>query len=165
MSFARGPLTPAQQELVDLVKTGYQTAMDTANAGIAQYKKARESQIKKFDAMRQEKGDDAVEESQYDLVRNFYYPVAEVAKTVDKVFKKGKRVMPHTLGHGIGLECHESPRLSSAQDNDWTLRPGMIVTLEPGLYDAEAGGVRWENDFLVRDDGIEQLTQSGIVEM
>ena len=81
----------------------------------------------------------------------------------DEVFAKAKRVMPHTLGHGIGLEIHEFPRVSSKQDEKAVFKPGMIVTLEPGLYDPKLGGVRLENDVLITKDGNEVITHSKII--
>lgn len=57
----------------------------------------------------------------------------------------------HGLGHGIGLQTHEGPSLNPR--NETTLRPGMIVTVEPGLYYPEWGGVRWEYMVLVTEDG------------
>jgi Xaa-Pro aminopeptidase len=62
----------------------------------------------------------------------------------------------HSLGHGIGLAVHEQPRL--APDQDRTLRPGMVVTVEPGIYLPDWGGVRIEDDLLVTPDGCEVLT-------
>ncbi len=62
----------------------------------------------------------------------------------------------HGLGHGFGLQIHEEPRMSSANDRE--LRPGMVVTVEPGIYLAGWGGVRIEDDVLVTDDGHEVLT-------
>lgn len=60
----------------------------------------------------------------------------------------------HSLGHGIGLETHEAPRLAA---HDTTiLKPGMVVTVEPGLY-FPWGGVRWEYMVLVTDTGSEIL--------
>lgn len=62
----------------------------------------------------------------------------------------------HGLGHGIGLDIHEGPRLSAASDSE--LKPGMIVTVEPGIYLEGWGGVRIEDDCLVTRDGCEVLT-------
>jgi Xaa-Pro aminopeptidase len=62
----------------------------------------------------------------------------------------------HGLGHGIGLDIHEAPRLNSA--NDKPLKPGMVVTVEPGIYLPGWGGVRIEDDILVTKSGHEVLT-------
>ncbi|WP_256128344.1 M24 family metallopeptidase [Desulfolutivibrio sulfoxidireducens] len=61
----------------------------------------------------------------------------------------------HSLGHGIGLETHEPPSLSPYAEGK--LAPGMVVTVEPGLYYPDWGGVRWEYMVLVTDDGAEIL--------
>jgi Xaa-Pro aminopeptidase len=57
----------------------------------------------------------------------------------------------HGLGHGTGLAVHEGPRLSPLKDT--TLESGMIVTVEPGIYLAEWGGVRIENQVVVGQNG------------
>jgi len=62
----------------------------------------------------------------------------------------------HSLGHGIGLAVHELPRL--APDQKRRLAPGMVVTVEPGIYLPGWGGVRIEDDVLVTPDGCEILT-------
>lgn len=56
----------------------------------------------------------------------------------------------HSLGHGIGLEVHEAPRLSIR--NEQKLQTGMVVTVEPGLYYGDYGGVRWEYMVLITED-------------
>ncbi|HEY2412696.1 MAG TPA: Xaa-Pro peptidase family protein [Pirellulaceae bacterium] len=62
----------------------------------------------------------------------------------------------HSLGHGLGLAVHELPRL--APDQDRKLAPGMVVTVEPGIYIPNLLGVRIEDDVLVTTDGHEILT-------
>jgi len=61
----------------------------------------------------------------------------------------------HGLGHGIGLDIHEGPRV--AQLGDTTLKAGMIVTIEPGVYLPGVGGVRIEEDILVTATGATNL--------
>jgi len=62
----------------------------------------------------------------------------------------------HGLGHGIGLDIHENPRMSFL--SEMVLKPGMIVTVEPGIYLPGFGGVRIEDDVLVTKDGCEVLS-------
>lgn len=62
----------------------------------------------------------------------------------------------HGLGHGIGLETHEAPRVRANSDD--VLETGMVITVEPGIYIPGWGGVRVEDDFLVTKDGAVRLT-------
>jgi Xaa-Pro aminopeptidase len=62
----------------------------------------------------------------------------------------------HSLGHGIGLNIHEGPRLAAISEQ--ILEPGMVVTVEPGIYIPNVLGVRIEDDILVTKDGFEVLT-------
>ncbi len=61
----------------------------------------------------------------------------------------------HGLGHGTGLAVHEAPRLSPLRDTP--LQSGMIVTVEPGIYLPDWGGVRLEHQVVVRPDGAEVM--------
>lgn len=61
----------------------------------------------------------------------------------------------HGLGHGIGLDIHEGPRVARLGES--TLKPGMIVTIEPGVYLPGVGGVRIEDDILVTATGASNL--------
>jgi Xaa-Pro aminopeptidase len=63
----------------------------------------------------------------------------------------------HGTGHGLGLEIHESPRLGTYSTGP--LRPGHVVTVEPGLYYPEIGGVRLEDVALVTNNGARNLTR------
>jgi Xaa-Pro aminopeptidase len=62
----------------------------------------------------------------------------------------------HGLGHGIGLQVHEAPALRP--NSEVLLQPGMVVTVEPGIYLPGWGGVRLEDDVLVTPEGCEVLT-------
>ena len=66
------------------------------------------------------------------------------------------RFFDHGLGHGLGMEIHEAPRLR--KESQTILQPGMIVTVEPGIYLPDWGGIRIEDDVLVTSEGCEILT-------
>lgn len=102
------------------------------------------------------------------------------AKDVDKIARdyiisKGYPAIPHSLGHGVGLEIHESPRLSSSSKD--ILKEGMVFSIEPGIYlPAEAsakvgisnfGGIRIEDLVVLEKSGPRLLTYSkkGLIEL
>jgi Xaa-Pro dipeptidase len=86
------------------------------------------------------------------------------ARKADEVFQAAGWKMPHALGHGIGLDAHERPLLhAQGGGSDTSLAPGMVFTIEPGLYHPEHGGVRWENDVLMTESGPKVLTNAKII--
>lgn len=84
-------------------------------------------------------------------------PCAAVDARAREVFEQAGAAshFNHSLGHGVGLETHEGPRLSPSSDA--ILEKNMVVTVEPGLYYPEWGGVRWEYTVLVGENGAEIL--------
>lgn len=63
----------------------------------------------------------------------------------------------HSLGHGVGLEIHENPTIRKTTPNEEILKPGMVITIEPGIYIPEHFGVRLEDTIVVTDTGFENL--------
>jgi Xaa-Pro aminopeptidase len=63
----------------------------------------------------------------------------------------------HGLGHGLGMDVHEEPYFNNLQ-TDVLLEPGMVMTVEPGVYLPGVGGVRIEDDVLITDGGCEVLS-------
>jgi Xaa-Pro aminopeptidase len=84
--------------------------------------------------------------------------VAEVDAAGRKVLKKAGlgRYFTHSTGHGVGLEIHEGPRIAAGQTE--RLRPGMVITIEPGVYFPGKWGVRIEDMVAVTETGCEVLT-------
>jgi len=83
---------------------------------------------------------------------------SSVDKATAKVFKKAgfDKLTRHHTGHGLGLEGHEPPWLDIG--NEAVLKPGMIVSCEPGIYEPGFGGFRHSDTVLITEDGTEIIT-------
>jgi Xaa-Pro aminopeptidase len=84
----------------------------------------------------------------------------DVDEAARSVLRKAKleRWFTHSTGHGVGLEIHEGPRIAVRQEQ--ALEPGMVVTIEPGVYLPDEFGVRIEDMVLVTERGHEVLTKA-----
>jgi Xaa-Pro aminopeptidase len=106
----------------------------------------------------------------YDLVLRAQLAALEVIKPgvmAREVDLAGRRVIEeagygeyfgHGIGHGVGLNVHEKPSVGKTSED--VLKPGMVITIEPGIYIPGFGGVRIEDLVLVTEDGKKNLTAS-----
>ncbi len=130
-TFVKGEPSPELEKMYDAVLEGQEVALQMMRAGVNG--------------------------------RDVHHKVSEVLhergyKTLQHDQKPGEPLQEgfiHGTGHGVGLEIHEAPRISSADEE---LVPGDIVTVEPGLYDPKVGGVRIEDLVVVTEDGCRNLT-------
>ena len=79
-----------------------------------------------------------------------------IARTSIRQYGYGQQFI-HTTGHGVGLDIHEPPSLNWS--NDQPLKPGMVITIEPGIYLPDHFGLRYENTILIGEKHSEVLTK------
>jgi len=103
---------------------------------------------------------DAVKQAQLSAIESVRpgCSVAQVDAAARKVLRGAGvgRYFTHSTGHGVGLEIHEAPRVAPGQDE--VLQPGMVITIEPGVYFPGKWGVRIEDVVAVTAQGCEVLT-------
>lgn len=88
--------------------------------------------------------------------KTFAFEVDKIARNL--IESEGFESIPHSLGHGIGLDVHERPSLSPKSKD--ILKPGMVFSIEPGIYQEDFGGVRIEDLYLLTNKGLKKLTHS-----
>jgi Xaa-Pro aminopeptidase len=99
-------------------------------------------------------------------------PTWKIHASAEKVIKKNRFEFKHSVGHGIGLDLHDLPSLSpkprvKEELKDWKefkLKENMTFTIEPGVYELGFGGIRLENDVLLKKEP-EVLTNSELIQI
>lgn len=82
--------------------------------------------------------------------------VSELCQNICGVVESAGYHIPHGPGHSFGLEIHEFPYIN--KKGTYRLQPGVIHTIEPGIYIPKVGGVRQEDDYLITEDGYRRIT-------
>jgi len=131
-TFVKGELSPELRNMYDAVLESQEAALATIRAGV--------------------NGKD-VHGKVSDILHERGYKTDKHDREEGKPLTEG---FFHGTGHGVGLEIHEAPRVSTADEE---LIPGDVVSVEPGVYDPRIGGVRIEDLVVVTEDGCRNLTE------
>lgn len=154
-----GPLRPHEPIVMDIfpqsVQTRYYADLSrTVVRGKASHKlkrmynAVREGQEIAFRMIRHGADGSRIHRAIQNRFNKLGFPTGEIKGRMQGFF--------HGTGHGVGLEIHEPPRISVGKD---ILRTGQVVTVEPGLYYEDAGGVRIEDMVVVTRTGCRNLTK------
>ncbi|BDS06729.1 peptidase M24 [Oceaniferula spumae] len=127
-TYLKGKASDAQRRLVRTVKKAHQLSLDMIKPGVTGSKVHQSVQA--------------------------FFSKEGYETTFDNTKPEG---FFHALGHGVGLEIHETPVMSIK--GTWKFKKGMVVTVEPGLYYLGLGGVRIEDSILITEDGNEKLAR------
>ncbi len=130
-TFVKGEPSPELQKMYETVLEGQEAALRMVRAGV--------------------NGRD-IHQKVSDILHEAGYKTLQHDQKPDEPLQEG---FIHGTGHGVGLEIHEAPRISSTDEE---LVPGDVVTVEPGLYDPKIGGVRIEDLVVVTEEGCRNLT-------
>ena len=84
--------------------------------------------------------------------------IKNITKEVEQELKINRFDLVHALGHGVGLDVHEKPVLTSKYDN--LLKENMVIAVEPGIYVPKSFGIRIEDTVLITKNGCIKLTKS-----
>jgi Xaa-Pro aminopeptidase len=142
-----GPATEEKKKIHQTVKEAQQKAIDYIKENRhAELVSASNATTDDYEILKQVQDDKKTMASETDKTAREY------------IISKGYPSIPHSLGHGIGLEVHESPSLSPKSKDE--LKEGMVFSIEPGIYLNDNCGVRIEDLFTIQNGNLLQLTQS-----
>ncbi len=138
------------------------TLVTGASANVAGYYSELERTMFIGEPNRKQRGYFAIMQKAQQAAFNTLEPdvsLSSVDQATRKVFKEAgvMNLVQHHTGHSIGLEGHERPFLDVGQNE--LMKPGMVFSVEPGIYDRSVGGFRHSDTIFITDDGVDIITE------